>query len=70
VGIEDRLGVSFIAHLVLIPEGRKLSFHPRKPLPALLPDGPGVIAWPRFADEQRRVFLLDSPRREAREKAP
>jgi hypothetical protein len=60
--------------LVLILEGRELSFRLRKPLPpfagevlALLPDGPGVIAWVRSADGKRRVFLLDFPRREARE---
>ena len=70
MGIEDRLGVSFIAHLVLIPEGRKLSFPPRKPLPALLPDGPGGVARLRPADGECRAFLLDSPRREAREKSP
>ncbi len=70
MGIEDRLDVSFIARLVLIPEGRRLSFHPRKPLPALLPDSPSVVPRPRSADEQRRAFLLDFPRREAREKAP
>jgi hypothetical protein len=60
--------------LVLILEGRELRFRLRKPLPpfagevlALLPDGPGVIAWARSADGERRVFLLDFPRREARE---
>ncbi len=32
---------------------------------ALLPDGPGVIAWGRSADGERRVFLLDFLSREA-----
>jgi hypothetical protein len=61
-------------HLVLILEGRELRFRLRKPLPpfagevlALLPDGPGVIAWVRSADGERRVFLLDFPHQEARE---
>jgi hypothetical protein len=60
--------------LILMLEGRELSFRLRKPLPpfagevlALLPDGPGVIAWVRSADGKRRVFLLDFLRREARE---
>jgi hypothetical protein len=61
--------------LVLILEGRELRFRLRKLLPlpfngeilALLPDGPGVIAWVRSADGERRVFLLDFLRREARE---
>jgi hypothetical protein len=70
VGIEDRLDVSFIARLVLIPEGRKLFFPPRKPLPALLPDGPGGGAWPQSADGERRVFFLDFLRREDRQQAP
>ncbi|MDT7948059.1 MAG: hypothetical protein RQ897_06910 [Thermoflexus sp.] len=60
--------------LVLILEGRELRFRLRKPLPpfagevlALLPDGPGVIAWIRSADGERRIFLLDLLRRTARE---
>jgi hypothetical protein len=60
--------------LILMLEGRELRFRLRKPLPpfageilALLPDGPGAIAWVRSADGERRVFLLDFPRREARE---
>jgi len=60
--------------LVLILEGRELRFRLRKPLPpfagevlALLPDGPGVIAWVQSADGERRVFLLDLLRRAARE---
>jgi hypothetical protein len=61
--------------LVLILEGRGLRFRLRKPLPlpfngevlALLPDGPGVTAWVQSADGERRVFLLDFLRREARE---
>jgi hypothetical protein len=59
--------------LVLILEGRELRFRLRKPLPpfagevlALLPDGPGAIAWVRSADGERHVFLLDLLRREAR----
>jgi hypothetical protein len=61
-------------HLALILEGRELRFRLRKPLPpfagevlALLPDGPGMITWVRSADGERRVFLLDFPRRGARE---
>jgi hypothetical protein len=62
-------------YLALILEDRELCFRLRKPFPlpfngeilALLPDGPGVIAWVRSADGERRVFLLDFPRREARE---
>jgi hypothetical protein len=60
--------------LVLILEGRELRFRLRKLLPpfagevlALLPDGPGVIAWGRSADGERRVFLLNFLRRETRE---
>jgi hypothetical protein len=60
--------------LVLILEGRELRFRLRKPLPpfagevlALLPDGPGAIAWVQSADGERRVFLLDFLRRTARE---
>lgn len=66
--------------LVLILEDRELRFRLMRfrlrkllPLPfngeilALLPDGPGVTAWVRSADGERRVFLLDFPRREARE---
>ena len=61
--------------LVLILEGRELRFRLRKPLPlpfngevlALLPDGPGAIAWVQSADGERRVFLLGFLRREARE---
>jgi hypothetical protein len=61
--------------LVLILEGWELRFRLRKPLPlpfageilALLPDGPGVIAWVRSVDGERRVFLLDFLRREAQE---
>ena len=63
--------------LVLILEGRELRFRLRKPLPpfagevlALLPDGPGVVAWVRSADGERRVFFLDFLRWEAQEKAP
>jgi hypothetical protein len=62
-------------HLALILEGRELRFRLRKPFPlpfngeilALLPDGPGVIAWVRSADGERHVFLLDLLRRTARE---
>ena len=60
--------------LILMLEGREMGFRLRKPLPpfagevlALLPDGPGVIAWVQSADGERRVFLLDFLRREARE---
>ena len=59
--------------LVLRLDGRELRFRLRRPLPpfageilAMLPDGPGVIAWVRSADGERRVFLLDFPRRQAR----
>ena len=59
--------------LALILEDRELRFRLRRPLPpfageilAMLPDGPGVIAWVRSADGERRVFLLDFPRRQAR----
>ena len=62
-------------NLALILEGLELRFRLRKPLPlpfngevlALLPDGPGVTAWVQSADGERRVFLLDFLRREARE---
>jgi hypothetical protein len=61
--------------LALILEGRELRFRLRKPFPlpfngeilALLPDGPGAIAWVRSANGERRVFLLDFLRREAQE---
>jgi hypothetical protein len=60
--------------LILMLEGRELRFRLRKPLPpfagevlALLPDGPGAIAWVQSADGERRVFLLDFLHRTARE---
>jgi len=60
--------------LVLHLKGRELRFRLRRPLPpfageilAMLPDGPEVIIWARSADGERRAFLLDFRRREARE---
>ncbi|WP_448601227.1 hypothetical protein [Thermoflexus hugenholtzii] len=60
--------------LVLRLKGREFRFRLRRPLPpfsgevlALLPDGPGVVVWVRSPDGERRVLLLDFPRREARE---